>query len=110
MVDREPSAVDLTERICDSIRDTIGNTPLVRLSRLVEARDVHVKILEKLEFFNPFASVKDRIGLAMVKHLEREGCINPGTVIVEPTLGNTGIALAFVTAAQGYRLILTMPE
>ena len=110
MVDRKPSAVDPTERICDSILDTIGNTPLVRLSRLVEASDVQVEILAKLEFFNPLASVKDRIGLAMVEHLEREGRINPGTVIVEPTSGNTGIALAFVAAAKGYRLILTMPE
>ena len=110
MVDRKPSAVDPTERICDSILDTIGNTPLVRLSRLVEASDVHVEILAKLEFFNPLASAKDRIGLAMVEQLEREGRINPGTVIVEPTSGNTGIALAFVAAAKGYRLILTMPE
>ena len=109
MVDRKPSAVDPTERICGSILDTTGNTPLVRLSRLVEASDVHVEILD-IAFFNPLASVKDRIGLAMVEHLEREGCINPGTVIVEPTSGNTGIALAFVAAAKGYRLILTMPE
>ena len=69
MVDRNPSAVEPTERICDSILDTIGNTPLVRLSRLVEASDVQVEILAKLEFFNPLASVKDRIGLAMVEHL-----------------------------------------
>ena len=110
MVDRNPSAVEPTERICDSILGTIGNTPLVRLSRLVEASDVHAEILAKLEFFNPLASVKDRIGLAMVEYLEREGRINPGTVIVEPTSGNTGIALAFVAAAKGYRLILTMPE
>ena len=109
MVDRKPSVVEPTERICDSILDTIGNTPLVRLSRLVEASDVQVEILAKLEFFNPLASVKDRIGLAMVEHLERKGRINPGTVIVEPTSGNTGVALAFVAAAKGYRLILTMP-
>ena len=110
MVDRKPSAVDPTERICDSILVTIVNTPLVRLSRLVEASDVHVEILTKLEFFNPLSSVKDRIGLAMVEQLEREGCINSGAAIVEPTSGNTGIALAFVAAAKGYRLILTMPE
>ncbi len=110
MVDRKPSAVDPTERICDSILDTIGNTPLVRLSRLVEAGDVHMEIPAKLEFFNPLASVKDRIGLAVVEQLEREGRINPGTVIVEPISENTGIALALVAAAKGYRLILTMPE
>ena len=110
MVDRKPSAVDPTERICDSILVTIVDTPLVRLSRLVEASDVHVEILTKLEFFNPLSSVKDRIGLAMVEQLEREGCINSGAAIVEPTSGNTGIALAFVAAAKGYRLILTMRE
>lgn len=110
MVDRKPSAVEPTERICDSILNTIGNTPLVRLSRLVEASDVPTEILAKLVFFNCLASVKDRIGLAMVEQLEREGRINPGTVIVEPTSGNTGIALAFVAAAKGYRLILTMLE
>ncbi len=82
MVDRKPSAVDPPERICDSILDTISNTRSGHLSRLVEASDVHVEILAKLEFFNPLASVKDCIGLAMVEHLEREGCINPGTVIV----------------------------
>ncbi|MEC8174523.1 MAG: pyridoxal-phosphate dependent enzyme [Pseudomonadota bacterium] len=96
--------------MCDSILDTIGNTRLVRLSRLVEASDVHVKNLAKLGSSILPASVKDRIWLAMVEHLEREGCINPGTVIVELTSGNTGIALAFVAAAKGYRLILTMPE
>ena len=110
MVDRKPSAVEPTERICDSILNTIGNTPLVRLSLLVEASDVPTEILAKLVFFNPLASVKDRIGLAMVEQLEREGRINPGTVIVEPTSGNTGIAFAFVAAAKGYRLILTMLE
>ena len=98
------------ERICDSILDTIGNTPLVRLSRLAAEAGVEVEILAKLEFFNPLASVKDRIGLAMIEALERDGRLTKDTVIVEPTSGNTGIALAFVAAAKGYRLILTMPE
>ncbi|MEC8136116.1 MAG: pyridoxal-phosphate dependent enzyme, partial [Pseudomonadota bacterium] len=98
MVDRKPSAVEPTERICDSIIDTIDNTSLVRLSRLVEASDVHAEITAKFGFFNPVASVNDRIGLAMMEHLEREGRINPGIVIFEPTSGNTSIALAFVAA------------
>jgi cysteine synthase A len=97
-------------RIYDSIVDTIGATPLVRVARLARAHGCGAEILAKLEFFNPLASVKDRIGLAMVEAAEREGRIKSGTVIVEPTSGNTGIALAFVCAAKGYRLILTMPD
>lgn len=97
-------------RIHDSILDTIGGTPIVRLSRLSEWAGVDVEILAKLEFFNPLNSVKDRIGYAMITALEEKGDIGPNTVIVEPTSGNTGIALAFVCAAKGYRLILTMPE
>jgi cysteine synthase A len=99
-----------TERICDSILDTIGGTPLVRLSRLSAATEVDAEILAKLEFFNPLGSVKDRIGLSMIEALEAEEKLSPKTVLVEPTSGNTGIALAFVAAAKGYRLILTMPE
>lgn len=99
-----------TERICDSILDTIGGTPLVRLSRLMAAAEAGAELLAKLEFFNPLGSVKDRIGLAMIEALEQEGRITKNTVLVEPTSGNTGIALAFVAAAKGYRLILTMPE
>ena len=98
------------ERICGSILETIGNTPLVRLSRLAEKVGIDAEILAKLEFFNPLGSVKDRIGLAMIEALEREGRITDKTVLVEPTSGNTGIALAFVAAAKGYRLVLTMPE
>ena len=98
------------ERICGSILETIGNTPLVRLSRLAEKGGIDAEILAKLEFFNPLGSVKDRIGLAMIEALEREGRITDKTVLVEPTSGNTGIALAFVAAAKGYRLVLTMPE
>ena len=105
-----PGAPEFRGRIYDSMLDTIGATPLVRLSRLARAHGVEAEILGKLEFFNPLASVKDRIGLAMIEAAERDGRIKPGTVIVEPTSGNTGIALAFVCAAKGYRLILTMPE
>ncbi|MGD9507745.1 MAG: cysteine synthase A [Geminicoccaceae bacterium] len=97
-------------RILDTICEAIGNTPLVRLNRLPAEAGCHAEILVKLEFFNPLSSVKDRIALAMVEAAERSGKIGPDTIIVEPTSGNTGIALAFVCAAKGYRLILTMPE
>ena len=96
--------------VYDSIIDTIGNTPLVRLSRLQQDAGVKAEILAKLEFFNPLASVKDRIGVAMIEAMERAGVIDQDTVLVEPTSGNTGIALAFVAAAKGYRIILTMPD
>ena len=97
-------------RVYDSILDTIGATPLVRLRKLALKHGVEAELIGKCEFFNPLASVKDRIGLAMIEALEAEGKIGPDTVLVEPTSGNTGIALAFVAAAKGYRLILTMPE
>ncbi|MEZ5904978.1 MAG: cysteine synthase A [Geminicoccaceae bacterium] len=97
-------------RIYDSIAETIGNTPLVRIPRLLAEERIAADILLKLEFFNPLASVKDRIGVAMITALEAEGRLRPGGTIIEPTSGNTGIALAFVAAAHGYRLILTMPE
>jgi cysteine synthase len=97
-------------RVYDSIIDTIGATPLVRLNRLPEEEGCKAIVLGKCEFFNPLASVKDRIGNAMVSAAEAAGKLKPGSVIVEPTSGNTGIALAFVAAAKGYRLILTMPE
>ncbi len=97
-------------RIYDSITDTMGNTPLVRLNRIAAEKGVKANLLAKLEFFNPIASVKDRIGVAMIDALEAEGRITQGTTLIEPTSGNTGIALAFVAAARGYRLILVMPE
>jgi cysteine synthase len=97
-------------RIYDSITETIGDTPLVRLKRLPKERGVDAEILVKLEFFNPIASVKDRIGVSMIDAMEAGGAIRRGTTLIEPTSGNTGIALAFVAAARGYRLILVMPE
>ena len=97
-------------RIYDSITDTIGDTPLVRVRRLSERAGAKADVLLKLEFFNPIASVKDRIGVAMIDALEADGKIGPDTTIVEPTSGNTGIGLAFVCAARGYRCVLTMPE
>src|SRR5918993_368658 len=97
-------------RVYDSITETIGDTPLVRLKRLPAERGVEAEILVKLEFFNPIASVKDRIGVSMIDAMEAAGAIGPGTTLIEPTSGNTGIALAFVAAARGYRLILVMPE
>ncbi|KAB0565082.1 cysteine synthase A [Brucella pituitosa] len=98
-------------RIYDSILDTIGNTPLVRIDKFAKENGVEANLLVKLEFFNPLASVKDRIGLALIEALEAQGKAVPGkTVFVEPTSGNTGIALAFAAAAKGYRLVLTMPE
>lgn len=96
--------------VYDSILDTIGATPLVKLSRLAKAEGVKATVLGKCEFFNPLASVKDRIGNAMVEAAEAAGEIKPGDTLVEPTSGNTGIALAFVCAAKGYNLVLTMPE
>lgn len=95
--------------VFDGMRDTVGATPLVRLSRLAQAYGAEAEILGKLEFFNPAASVKDRIGVSMIEALEATGRITPTTTIIEATSGNTGVALAFVCAAKGYPLILCMP-
>ena len=97
-------------RVYNNVMETFGNTPLVRLGRLAEAHGAKRIVMVKLEFFNPLASIKDRIGVSMIEALERDGRIGPGATIVEPTSGNTGIALAFVCAAKGYRCILTMPD
>ncbi len=96
--------------IYESILDTIGATPLVRVRKLLEGTANEADILLKLEFFNPLGSVKDRIGLSLIADAEVSGKLKPGTTLIEPTSGNTGIALAFVSAAKGYRLILCMPE
>ena len=110
----EPKPVVLDKplrgRIYDSIAETIGNTPLVRIPNITAEDGIEADICLKLEFFNPIGSVKDRIGVNMILAMEAEGRLRPGGTIIEPTSGNTGIGLAFVAASRGYRLILTMPE
>jgi cysteine synthase len=100
----------LRGRIYDSIAETIGNTPLVRIPKILAEEGITADVVLKLEFFNPIASVKDRIGVNMILELENSGQLKPGGTLIEPTSGNTGIGLAFIAAARGYRLILTMPE
>ncbi|MEN9856445.1 MAG: hypothetical protein RLZZ157_1571, partial [Pseudomonadota bacterium] len=107
MTDQAPRAQG---RIYDNITQTIGATPLVRLNKIAAKHGVKAELIGKLEFFNPIASVKDRIGVSMIEEMEARGLIKEGSVLVEPTSGNTGIALAFVAAQRGYRLILVMPE
>jgi cysteine synthase A len=107
----EPARPPGRGRIYGSITETIGDTPIVRLDRIAKEKGVKANLLAKLEFFNPIGSVKDRIGVSMIDALEAAGKISPGRgTLVEPTSGNTGIALAFVAAARGYKLILVMPE
>jgi cysteine synthase A len=106
----EPSANGFRGRIYDTVLDTVGSTPIVRLNRLAALHGVQAQLLAKLEFFNPIASVKDRIGVAMIDDAEAHGLLDHDTTVVEATSGNTGIGLAFACAAKGYRLILAMPE
>ncbi len=97
-------------KVYDSIVDTIGDTPLVKLNKIAKEAGAKAEIYAKLEFFNPLSSVKDRLALGMINEAEKQGRIKPGSTLVEPTSGNTGIALAFIAASRGYKLILTMPE
>src|SRR5574344_809926 len=97
-------------KIAKNLTDLIGNTPLLELSNFNKKHNTEATIIAKLESFNPASSVKDRIGFAMITAAEQQGLLKKDTVIIEPTSGNTGIALAFVAAAKGYRLILAMPE
>jgi cysteine synthase A len=97
-------------KIAKRLTDLVGNTPLLELANFSEAKKLHARLVAKLEYFNPLSSVKDRVGYALIKDAEERGLINKDTVIIEPTSGNTGIALAFVAAAKKYRIILTMPE
>ena len=96
--------------IVKNLTDIIGNIPLLELSNYNKGNSLESKLIAKLEYFNPAGSVKDRIGYAMIQDAEEKGLINKDSVIIEPTSGNTGIALAFVAAARGYKLILTMPD
>jgi cysteine synthase A len=97
-------------KIAKNLTDLIGNTPLLELSNFNKSQGLESTLIAKLEYFNPLGSVKDRIGFAMIKDAEDKGLLKKDSVIIELTSGNTGVALAFVAAAKGYRLILTMPE
>ena len=112
MAGHKPLVFDrpLRGRIYDSIAETIGNTPLVRIPKICAEEGIKADIALKLEFFNPIGSVKDRIGVSLILALEEQGRLKPGGTVIEPTSGNTGIGLAFICAARGYKLILTMPE
>ena len=98
------------EKIAKKLTDLVGNTPLLELSNYNKNNDLKARLIVKIESFNPAGSVKDRIALAMIEDAETKGVLQPGTTIIEPTSGNTGVGLAFVSAAKGYKLILTMPN
>lgn len=98
------------KKIAESLTDLVGNTPLLELNRYVRELDLKARLVAKLEYFNPAGSVKDRIALAMIEDAEAKGLLHPGATIIEPTSGNTGVGLAFVAAAKGYRMVLTMPD
>jgi cysteine synthase A len=99
-----------TMKIYENIADMIGHTPLIALNRYAAGQQLHARLVAKLESYNPAGSVKDRIALGMIEAAEKDGLLHPGSVLVEPTSGNTGIGLAALAAARGYRVILTMPE
>jgi cysteine synthase A len=110
MKNNEKNGGNYMSKIAKNLTDLIGNTPLLELSNYNKANKLEARLIAKLEYFNPAGSVKDRIGYAMIKDAEEKGLLNKDSIIIEPTSGNTGIALAFVAAARGYRLILTMPD
>ena len=98
------------KKIAQRLTDLVGNTPLLELNNYSRSKDLKAHVIVKLEYFNPAGSVKDRVALAMIEDAEAKGLLNPGATIIEPTSGNTGVGLAFVAAAKGYKLILTMPD
>ena len=98
------------EKIAKKLTDLVGNTPLLELSKFSAEKRLEARLIAKLEYFNPAGSVKDRVALAMIEDAEKRGVLKPGATIIEPTSGNTGVGLAFVSAVKGYKLILTMPE
>ena len=102
--------IDKNSRIADSLTELVGNTPMLSLKKYCEINSVNADITAKLEYFNPLGSAKDRVGLALIEKAEKDGLLKEGSVIIEPTSGNTGVGLAFTASIKGYRLILTMPE